>query len=69
MKLISVRDSTFLYEYNAPIVIILYFCRYVDDFKPIIEGCECLACQKHTKAYIYHLVTVQELLGPLLLTM
>lgn len=42
--------------------------QFADDFKPIIENCACLACRKHTKAYIHHLVTVQELLGPLLLT-
>ncbi|KAI4471303.1 queuine trna-ribosyltransferase accessory subunit 2 [Holotrichia oblita] len=42
--------------------------RYADDFQPILPGCECLTCTKHSRGYIYHLVAVQELLGSLLLT-
>ncbi|XP_071947810.1 queuine tRNA-ribosyltransferase accessory subunit 2-like [Antedon mediterranea] len=41
--------------------------RYFDDFKPLIELCECYACQNHTRAYINHLLRTKELLGPLLL--
>lgn len=73
-NLVTERSSALVFstdlhcDDNHPYEINLRQRQYVDDFKPIIEGCECLACQKHTKAYIYHLVTVQELLGPLLLT-
>lgn len=38
------------------------------SFEPLYSNCECLACRKHTRAYIYHLLNVQELLGTVLLT-
>jgi len=56
------------YTQDHPYEINLRQTQFADDFKPLIENCTCLACSKHTKAYIHHLVTVQELLGPLLLT-
>lgn len=43
--------------------------RFGDDFRPILPDCSCLSCRKYSRAYIHHLVTVQELLGPLLLMM
>ncbi len=33
------------------------------DFGPIEEGCTCFACQHHTRAYIRHLLNVNEILG------
>lgn len=33
------------------------------DFRPIEEGCECFACRHHTRAYIRHLLNVNEILG------
>ena len=33
------------------------------DFKPIEEGCECFACQRFTRAYLRHLLNVNEILG------
>jgi queuine tRNA-ribosyltransferase len=33
------------------------------DFGPIEAGCECFACQHHTRAYIRHLLNVNEILG------
>lgn len=33
------------------------------DFGPIEEGCECFACRHHTRAYIRHLLNVNEILG------
>jgi queuine tRNA-ribosyltransferase len=33
------------------------------DFRPIEEGCECFACKHHTRAYIRHLMNVNEILG------
>ncbi|EDW18674.1 queuine tRNA-ribosyltransferase accessory subunit 2 [Drosophila mojavensis] len=38
-----------------------------EEFKPMLEGCKCLACQKHTRAYVHHLYKTNELLGPILL--
>ena len=33
------------------------------DFGPIEEGCQCFACRHHTRAYIRHLLNVDEILG------
>ncbi|XP_039287513.1 queuine tRNA-ribosyltransferase accessory subunit 2 [Nilaparvata lugens] len=40
---------------------------YFDDFGPLLKGCSCVACQKHTRAYIHHLFLTKEMLGPVLL--
>ncbi len=42
--------------------------RYAHDYTPIQEGCQCYACQHHTKAYIRHLLHVGEILGSRLMT-
>ncbi len=28
---------------------------FKEDFSPIIRGCSCIACRRHTRAYISHL--------------
>jgi queuine tRNA-ribosyltransferase len=33
------------------------------DFRPIEEGCPCFACQHFTRAYLRHLLNVNEILG------
>jgi queuine tRNA-ribosyltransferase len=33
------------------------------DFRPIEEGCECYACKNFTRAYLRHLLKVEEILG------
>jgi len=33
------------------------------DFGPIAEGCGCFACQNFTRAYLRHLLNVNEILG------
>lgn len=40
------------------------FCR---DARPLVEGCTCLACQQHSRAYIHHLLLAKELLAQILL--
>ncbi|XP_023954027.2 queuine tRNA-ribosyltransferase accessory subunit 2 [Bicyclus anynana] len=42
--------------------------RYKEDFTPILGGCECLACRKHTRAYIRHLLNTREMLASVLLS-
>ncbi len=42
--------------------------RYSKDFSPIDEKCNCYACKNFTKAYIRHLLNVNEILGMRLLT-
>lgn len=41
---------------------------YREDFTPIEEGCQCYACKNFTKAYIRHLLNVNEILGVRLVT-
>ncbi|KAG8450069.1 hypothetical protein GDO86_002622 [Hymenochirus boettgeri] len=41
--------------------------RFQEDFRPLIEGCACFSCRRHTRAYIHHLLTVKELLAGILL--
>lgn len=33
------------------------------DFRPIEEGCECYACRNFSRAYLRHLLNVEEILG------
>jgi len=36
---------------------------YKADFRPIEDGCECFACKNFTRAYLRHLLNVNEILG------
>lgn len=40
---------------------------HASSFLPLVAGCECYACMHHTRAYICHLVTTNEMLGSVLL--
>lgn len=42
--------------------------KFQDDTRPLDEGCPCLACTRHTRAYMHHLFRCEEMLGPMLLT-
>jgi queuine tRNA-ribosyltransferase len=42
--------------------------RFIDDAAPLDENCNCLACARHTRAYLHHLIRCEEILGPILLT-
>ena len=42
--------------------------KYKDDFLPLDENCDCYACKNHTRAYIRHLLNVDEILGARLLS-
>ena len=42
--------------------------KYRRDFSPIIDDCECYACQNYTTAYIHHLFKGKEILGMTLLS-
>lgn len=41
---------------------------YRDDFRPLLEGCGCYACQHYSRAYIQHLVKAKELLAKTLMS-
>ena len=42
--------------------------KYKEDFTPIEDTCDCYACKNYTKAYIRHLITVDETFGSRLLS-
>ena len=42
--------------------------QYIHDKRPIVEGCQCYACQHFTRAYIRHLLLNKEILGATLLS-
>jgi queuine tRNA-ribosyltransferase len=42
--------------------------RFIDDDAPLDENCFCLACTRHSRAYLHHLIRCDEMLGPILLT-
>jgi queuine tRNA-ribosyltransferase len=43
--------------------------KYSEDAEPIEVGCDCYACQKFSKAYIRHLLSVDEVFGIRLTTL
>ena len=42
--------------------------KYKDDFSVLDDNCDCYACKNHTRAYIRHLLNVDEILGARLLS-
>ncbi|MDE2029458.1 MAG: tRNA guanosine(34) transglycosylase Tgt [Alphaproteobacteria bacterium] len=42
--------------------------RHLDDPRPLDETCGCVACTRHSRAYLHHLFRAEEMLGPMLLT-
>ena len=42
--------------------------KYKDDFSALDDKCDCYACKNHTRAYIRHLLNVDEILGARLLS-
>lgn len=42
--------------------------RFTEDFSPLIQGCKCYACNRHSRAYIRHLFRAQEILAASLLS-
>jgi tRNA-guanine family transglycosylase len=36
---------------------------------PLVDSCECYTCKNHTRSYIHHLVSCNELTGDVLLTL
>ncbi len=42
--------------------------KFIEDFTPIDEACDCYTCRNYTKSYIRHLITTKETLGGSLLS-
>ncbi|XP_072945438.1 queuine tRNA-ribosyltransferase accessory subunit 2 [Epargyreus clarus] len=53
---------------ETPFFLNLKDVKYKEDFTPILASCECLACRKHTRAYIRHLLNTREMLAGVLLS-
>ena len=43
--------------------VVIRNARYSSDFRPIDEKCSCSACNNYTRAYIRHLLNIDEILG------
>jgi queuine tRNA-ribosyltransferase len=37
-----------------------------NDYRPLEEGCDCLACRRFSRSYLRHLFLAKEMLGPIL---
>ena len=42
---------------------------YAEDFSPLDENCDCYCCKNYTRAYLRHLINVDEMLGAMLLSL
>lgn len=42
---------------------------FKEDFRPIEEGCQCYSCRNFSRAYIRHLINVNEMFGGILLSL
>ena len=42
--------------------------RFADDMGPLDPSCACPTCRNYSRAYLRHLVTMKEMLGPILLS-
>ena len=42
--------------------------KFVEDFTPIDDNCDCYTCKNYTKSYLRHLITTKEMLGGTLLS-
>lgn len=45
----------------------LWSLTYRLDKGPLVPGCQCFACQNHSRAYVHHLLHVHEMLADVLL--
>ena len=59
-------------ECNPPLAVSNFYIDLKDpsfknDFGPLITGCSCYACRKHTRGYVNHLLATNELLASVLL--
>ncbi len=43
--------------------------KYKEDFTPLDEECDCYCCRNYTKAYLRHMVNVNEMYGAMLLSL
>lgn len=54
-------------EGNGGAILNLWDRRWRRDARPLVAGCPCLACRRHSRAYIHHLLLAHEMAGEVLL--
>ncbi|KAK9843378.1 hypothetical protein WJX84_005133 [Apatococcus fuscideae] len=52
---------------KPPWVLDLWRSVYAHDARPLVPGCSCYACRRHSRAYLHHLLQTQEMLAQVLL--
>lgn len=48
--------------------VVIKNAKYKNDFSPLDSECDCYTCRNYSRAYIRHLISVNEILGARLLT-
>jgi len=48
-------------------IVNLWDRRWQQDARPLVAGCLCLACRRHSRAYLHHLLLAHEMAGEVLL--
>ena len=43
--------------------------KFKEDFSPLDDECDCYCCKNYTKAYLRHLINVNEMYGAMLLSL
>lgn len=61
------HEQTLFKRLNGVITLNLRDNALATDPAPLLEGCRCYACTRHTRAYLHHLVAAHEMLGDTLL--
>lgn len=54
-------------EAETSAILNLWDRRWRQDASPLLPGCPCLACRRHSRAYIHHLLLAHEMAGEVLL--
>ena len=65
---IPTRSGRMARAYTSQGVLNLRNARFADDGGALDPACECVACRRHSRAYLHHLFRASEMLGPMLLT-
>jgi queuine tRNA-ribosyltransferase len=60
------RNGT-AFTHNGKIVV--RNAKYKEDFSPLDDKCDCYACKNYSKAYLRHLINVNEIMGGRMLSL
>ncbi len=51
----------------APYQLNMWGTKHREEMEPLVEGCGCYVCSRHTRAYIHHMTVIRELSGTVML--